>query len=136
MLYYASTNQNKAAVAYINFRQMIFYSTLEDSSHASQTLSSKRNIWHKSVFVHVDCFLLFSSKSSEIDESRQELASFRHWCLTPVILATQEAEITLHKNKAGGVAQSEGPEFKPQYRLQKVFFTRQWEPAKTTKLPS
>jgi hypothetical protein len=53
----------------------------------------------------------------------------------PVILATQEAEIrrisiqnqpgqtvcrnlsqkTLHKNRAGGVAQGEGPEFKPQY---------------------
>jgi hypothetical protein len=52
----------------------------------------------------------------------------------PVILATQEAEIrrlvvwnqpgqivpnsiyqkTLHKNMAGGVAQGEGPEFKPQ----------------------
>jgi hypothetical protein len=51
----------------------------------------------------------------------------------PVILATQEADIrrikvqsqpkqivhkilarkTLHKNQAGGVAQSEGPEFKP-----------------------
>jgi hypothetical protein len=53
----------------------------------------------------------------------------------PVILATQEAEIrrimvqsqpgqifcktlsrkTFHKNRAGGVAQSEGPEFKSQY---------------------
>jgi hypothetical protein len=53
----------------------------------------------------------------------------------PVILATQEAEIrriefqsqpwqivhetlsqkTLHKNRAGRVAQGEGPEFKPQY---------------------
>jgi hypothetical protein len=53
----------------------------------------------------------------------------------PVILATQEAEIqrievqsqpgpivpetlsqnTLHKNRAGGVARGEGPEFKPQY---------------------
>jgi hypothetical protein len=53
----------------------------------------------------------------------------------PVILATQEAEIrrikvqsqpgqivretlsqkTHHKKRAGGVAQSEGPEFKPQY---------------------
>jgi hypothetical protein len=57
------------------------------------------------------------------------------WWFTPVILATQEAEInwivvqsqlwqivgetlsqkTLHKNRAGGVAQVEGPEFKPQY---------------------
>jgi hypothetical protein len=54
----------------------------------------------------------------------------------PVILATQEAQIrrtvvqsqlrqivrgtlspkTLHKNRAGGVAQGEGPEFKPQNR--------------------
>jgi hypothetical protein len=25
-------------------------------------------------------------------------------------------EKTLHKNKAGGMAQGEGPEFKPQYR--------------------
>jgi hypothetical protein len=53
----------------------------------------------------------------------------------PVILATQEAEIrriavlsqlgqkvcetlsrkTLHKNRAGEVAQGEGPQFKPQY---------------------
>jgi hypothetical protein len=57
------------------------------------------------------------------------------WWLTSVILATQEAEIRkiavqsqpvqivlktlsqkiLHKIRAGGVAQGEGPEFKPQY---------------------
>jgi hypothetical protein len=56
-----------------------------------------------------------------------------------VILATQEAEIrrimvgsqpgqivqvtlsqkTLHKNRAGGVAQGKGPEFKPQYHKKK-----------------
>jgi hypothetical protein len=55
--------------------------------------------------------------------------------LTPIILTTQEADIrrikvqshpgqiirvtlsqkTLHKNGAGGMAQGEGPEFKPQY---------------------
>jgi hypothetical protein len=60
----------------------------------------------------------------------------RHWWLTPVILATQEAEIrririqsqprqivckTLSRKctsqeKADGVAQGVGPEFKPQYR--------------------
>jgi hypothetical protein len=59
----------------------------------------------------------------------------RHQWLTPVILATQAAEIrrievrsqpgpivsktlsrkTLHKKRAGRVAQGEGPEFKPQY---------------------
>jgi hypothetical protein len=44
MIYHASTNQKKAAVAYVNLRQMTFYRTLEDSSHASQALSSKRNI--------------------------------------------------------------------------------------------
>jgi hypothetical protein len=53
----------------------------------------------------------------------------------PIILASQEAELkrimvqsqprqivhetlsrkTLHKNRAGGVAQGEGPEFKPKY---------------------
>jgi hypothetical protein len=56
--------------------------------------------------------------------------SWALWLLS-VILATQEAEIrritiqslsgqikTLHKNRAGGVAQGEGPEFKPQYRKQ------------------
>jgi hypothetical protein len=57
----------------------------------------------------------------------------------PVILATQQAEIrrikvqsqakqivqqdpilkTHHKNRAGGVAQGEGPEFKPQYHTKK-----------------
>jgi hypothetical protein len=59
--------------------------------------------------------------------------------VTPIILATQEAGIrkvtvrsqagqkvlgplsrkTLHKNRAGVVAQGEGPEFKPQYRQKK-----------------
>jgi hypothetical protein len=59
----------------------------------------------------------------------------RHWWLTPVILATQEAEIrrilvrsqprqivlryclkkTLHKKRADRVAQGVGPEFKVQY---------------------
>jgi hypothetical protein len=57
----------------------------------------------------------------------------------PVILAIQEAEIrrimvqsqlrqivqetlcpnTLHKNRAGGMAQGEGPEFKPRYHKKK-----------------
>jgi hypothetical protein len=60
----------------------------------------------------------------------------------PVILATQAAEVrriavrnqpgqivretlsqkTLHKNKAGGAAQGEGPEFKPQYHKKKESF--------------
>jgi hypothetical protein len=55
--------------------------------------------------------------------------------LTPIILTTQEVEIkriavqsqpgqivceTLHKkNRAGGVAQGEGPEFKPQFHNKK-----------------
>jgi hypothetical protein len=61
-------------------------------------------------------------------------ANAGHQWLTPVILVTQEADIrrisvrtqprqkvrenlwqtTLHKNRAGEVAQGEGPEFKPQ----------------------
>jgi hypothetical protein len=72
--------------------------------------------------------------------SLQRIVQAGHWWLTPIILATQEAEIsrivvqsqlrqivpqtlsrkTLHKNRAGGVAQGEGPEFKPQY-LKKEF---------------
>jgi hypothetical protein len=63
----------------------------------------------------------------------------RHQWLMPVILVTQEEEIrritvqshprqtvcetlsqkTLHKNRAGGVVQGEGPEFKAQYRKKK-----------------
>jgi hypothetical protein len=62
----------------------------------------------------------------------------------PIILATQEAEIsitarsqprqivretlswkTLHKNRAGGVAQGEGPELKPQYCPKKKTFNLQ-----------
>jgi hypothetical protein len=59
------------------------------------------------------------------------MVTLRSW-LVPVVLATQEAEISskpaqanslqgpilkkiLHKNKVGGVAEGEGPEFKPQY---------------------
>jgi hypothetical protein len=61
-----------------------------------------------------------------------------HWWLTPVILATQEAEIrrikvrsqpivrktlsqkTLHKKeRTGGLAQGVGPEFKPQFHKNK-----------------
>jgi hypothetical protein len=65
------------------------------------------------------------------------------WWLTPVILATQEAEIRrimvgvqprqivcktylenthYKKNGAGGMAQGEGPEFKPQYCQKKEMF--------------
>jgi single-stranded DNA-specific DHH superfamily exonuclease len=63
-----------------------------------------------------------------------EFIKMRSWWLTPVIAATQEAEIrtevrsqprqTVYKTlsqkypsqkRAGGVAQGEGPEFKPQY---------------------
>jgi hypothetical protein len=63
----------------------------------------------------------------------------RHWWLTPVILAIQEAEIrrmgfeassgkqftrpylekTHHKKRAGGVVQGEDPEFKPQHQINK-----------------
>jgi hypothetical protein len=63
------------------------------------------------------------------------IAAWRWW-LTPVILATQEAEIRrikvqsqhqqivckplsrkpLHEYRAGGVGQGESPEFKPQYQ--------------------
>jgi hypothetical protein len=57
--------------------------------------------------------------------------SARHQWLTPVILATQEAEtrrIMVHetyleksftKNRVSGVAQGKGSEFKPQYHREK-----------------
>jgi hypothetical protein len=74
---------------------------------------------------------------------RQDLAG--HWWLTPAILATQDAEIRrimvwsqswqvvretpilkkFNINRAGGVAQGVGPEFKPWYYTQKrgrIFF--------------
>jgi hypothetical protein len=77
------------------------------------------------------CGTLKSQKKSGVKKVRYS----GHWWLTPVILATREAEITrikvrsqpgqtvhetlslrtLHKNWAGGVAQGEGPKFKPQY---------------------
>jgi hypothetical protein len=70
----------------------------------------------------------------------------------PVILATQEAEIrrmavqsqprqivhetlspkTLHKNRPDGVAQVEGPEFKPQYHTHTHTHTHK-NPTKNTK---
>jgi hypothetical protein len=73
------------------------------------------------------------------DHCLKKKATAGHRWLTPVILATQEAKIgwievrsqpgqivhetlsrkTLHKNKAGGVAQGIEPEFKPQYRQNK-----------------
>jgi hypothetical protein len=76
--------------------------------------------------------------NGENGQIRQFLPA-RHQWLTPVILATQKAEIrrivvqtqlgqtvretlsrkTLHKNRAGRVAQGEGPEFKAQYHTQK-----------------
>jgi hypothetical protein len=71
--------------------------------------------------------------SKKIDEAR-------HQWFMPVVQATQEAELrritvgsqpgqmvhktlsqkTLHKNRAGGVAQGEAPEFKPQYRKKEI----------------
>jgi hypothetical protein len=64
--------------------------------------------------------------------------SARYWWHTPVILATQEAEIrrlevrsqfgrpylkkTHHKKWAGGVAQGVGPEFKPQYQYTYIYY--------------
>jgi hypothetical protein len=74
----------------------------------------------------------------------------RCWCLTPRILATQEAEIrkitvgsqpwqivffrdpilkkTHHNNRAGRVAQGVGPEWKPQYykKKKKILFYSGW----------
>jgi hypothetical protein len=66
---------------------------------------------------------------------KNKIFLYRHQWLMPVILATQIAEIrrivvrsqpvqrvrqtlsrkTFHKNRADGVTQGEGPEFKPQY---------------------
>jgi hypothetical protein len=69
----------------------------------------------------------------------KNLIHARHWWLTSVILATQEAEIrrimvqsqsgqivcetisenTYHKKRAGGVAQNTGSECKPHYHKKK-----------------
>jgi hypothetical protein len=78
---------------------------------------------------------LESSQLLKSSLKSRNLKTAGHRWLTPIILATQEAEIkritvqsqpgqivcetlsqkTLHKNRAGGVAQGEGPELKPQY---------------------
>jgi hypothetical protein len=41
---------------------------------------------------------------------------------------------TLHKNRTGGVAQSEGSEFKPQYHYKKKRLTRKWQIAMRVRL--
>jgi hypothetical protein len=78
-------------------------------------------------------------KGGEGGGRREGEGETRHWWLTPIVLATQEAEIkritvqrqpgqivceTLSRKKpsqkrAGGVAQGVGPEFKPQYHQKK-----------------
>jgi hypothetical protein len=73
---------------------------------------------------------LFNDKPKLFLSFKRLTNAKRQW-LMPVILATQEAEIrritvrrqtgqivwekTHHKNRAGGVAQGEGPKFKLQY---------------------
>jgi hypothetical protein len=81
---------------------------------------------------------------------RTNLFLARHRWLMPIMLATQEAEIrrimvwgqsgqivcktlswkALYKNRAGGVAQSEGPEFKPLYGKKK--HKKQWQQQQKT----
>jgi hypothetical protein len=59
----------------------------------------------------------------------------RYQWLMPVILATQEKDqedlgskpAQAKKKRAGGVAQSEGPEFKPQYHKKKKSTTSTFE---------
>jgi hypothetical protein len=83
------------------------------------------------------CFTTGQKATESADHGLEILA----WCwwLTPIILAIQKAAIRrvkvgrqrakkvhetlsrklLHKNRAGGVAQGESPEFKPQYSQKK-----------------
>jgi hypothetical protein len=91
-------------------------------------------IWHTAEWLSVLSYIrvLSCSENSWTKTYYKNMAG--HQWLTPVILATQEADIrkimvwsqpgkiayktisqkNLHKNKVGGVAQGEGPDFKPQ----------------------
>jgi hypothetical protein len=82
---------------------------------------------------------MWKQKTLEVWIWKQDAFWARLWWMTPVILATQEAEIrrilvqsqprqiaheilfqkTLHKHRAGRVAQGEGPEIKLQYHKKK-----------------
>jgi hypothetical protein len=77
------------------------------------------------------------------------------WWLIPIILATQEAEIwsiglnlagksfrspylenTHHKKRASGVAQGEGPKFKPQYHKVMIIFKLSWTSKTILSIPA
>jgi hypothetical protein len=88
----------------------------------------------KKIYIYI-----YKKKKEKEKKNIYKLIYIFRW-LTPIILATQEAEIrriviqtlpqrnrftspslekNLHKKRAGGVAQGVGPEFKPQYHKKK-----------------
>jgi hypothetical protein len=62
----------------------------------------------------------YMSKSVIVDTQEAESRKIMVWRQPRQIVRETLSPKTLHKNRAGGVAQGERPEFKPQYHKKKL----------------